>query len=373
MDYDAAGFLRPVQNTALTDAQDARIAGICPGLGLTQDASGRKDHPLWGPYVSVHRCHATSPALRHRASSGGGLSAVLIHLLETGAVDRVLQVGADPDLPIGNRVVLSDSPEDIFDNAGSRYAPSAPLADIAPLLDSADRIAFVGKPCDVAALRALARQDPRVDERFPFMLSFFCAGVPSLAGAREVVSRLGVSEAALSAFRYRGDGWPGFATATDLRGEAFRMSYADSWGGILSRHVQFRCKICPDGTGGFADLVCADSWESDARGYPLFSEAEGISLIMSRTEKGEELLRSVQDAGHVEIFPFDIDALETIQPGQRGKRRLTLSRIAALSVLRRPVPAFRGFHLWHNARRAGLAALTKNFLGTLRRVLSGRV
>jgi coenzyme F420 hydrogenase subunit beta len=37
------------------------------------------------------------------------------------------------------------------------------------------------------------------------------------------------------------------------------MSYADSWGGILSRHVQFRCKICPDGTGGFADVVCADA------------------------------------------------------------------------------------------------------------------
>ena len=50
------------------------------------------------------------------------------------------------------------------------------------------------------------------------------------------------------------------------------MSYHNSWGKILSRHVQHRCKICADGTGNPADLVCADAWHADDEGYPLFEE-----------------------------------------------------------------------------------------------------
>jgi coenzyme F420 hydrogenase subunit beta len=370
---DRAGFLRPVQTAPLTAEQERRVAEACPGLGLTQDPAGRTDHPLWGPYISVETCHAADPALRHRASSGGGLSAILVHLLDSGAVDRVLQVAADPDLPFANRIVLNATAEQVFDSAGSRYAPSAPLAGIGPLLDTDLRIAFVGKPCDVAALRALARSDPRIDQRFPYMLSFFCAGVPSLTGAREVLKRLGVAEASLASFRYRGDGWPGFATATTTAGETSRMSYADSWGGILARNLQFRCKICPDGTGGFADLVCADAWEADEQGYPLFEERDGVSLVMSRTDKGEALLRDAQASGHIAVSPFALETLVSIQPGQRDKRRLALSRIAALVVSGRPRPAFRGFHLLRNAGQAGILALGKNFLGTLKRIVTGRL
>lgn len=373
MQVDDTGFLRPLETGDVSREQDQNIAAVCPGLSLDLKPEGRRDHTLWGPYIEVYSGHACDPALRHQASSGGGLSALLIHLLDSGAVDRVLQVGADPDLPIGNRIVLNDAGSEVFNSAGSRYAPSAPLAGIAPLLETELRIAFVGKPCDVAALRALARSDPRVDQRFPYMLSFFCAGVPSLRGAREVLDVLGVPEKNVAAFRYRGDGWPGFATAISETGEKARMSYADSWGGILSRHLQFRCKICPDGTGGFADVVCADAWEADERGYPVFAERDGISLVLSRTKKGEDLIRAARDAGKLTTEPFELEALTSIQPGQRDKRRLALSRIAALWVTFRPIPRFRGFHLARNARHATTRLLAKNFLGTFRRILTGRM
>ena len=90
----------------------------------------------------------------------------------------------------------------------------------------------------------------------------------------------------MASFRYRGDGWPGFATVRLKDGREARMSYAESWGGILTNYVQFRCRISPDGTGGFADIACGDAWYADAKGYPLFEEAEGRSLIVSRTRQG---------------------------------------------------------------------------------------
>lgn len=372
MQQSGDGFLRPERLSRPADDAEARIAAACPALALELRAEGRRDHRLWGPYLEVRTGHANDSELRRNASSGGVLSALLTHLLESGAVDEVVQVGADPDLPFGNRTALSSVAGDIFDNAGSRYAPSAPLSGVETLLQSGKRLAFVGKPCDVSALRALSRLDPRVDATFPILLSFFCAGVPSLAGARELIERMGVAEDQLVGFRYRGDGWPGFATATRLDGTRAQMSYADSWGGILSRHLQPRCKVCPDGTGGFADVVCADAWKTDAAGYPLFEEEDGESLVLSRTETGARLVREAAESGRISLSDFEIDMLSDMQPGQRRKRQLTLPRILAFRLLLKIAPRFSGFHLTENSRNAGISEAFKNFAGTLRRLLSGR-
>lgn len=372
MHLASPGYLRPVETGPLTSEEDAAIAAVCPGLSMTQEAGERTDHLLWGPIVTVRSGHAVDPGLRRTASSGGVLSALLVHLLETGAIDAVIENGASPSLPIGNQTVLARTAAEVEAAAGSRYAPSAPLEGLTRYLERPERFAFVGKPCDVAALRAMARRDPRIDARFPYMLSFFCAGVPSHSGAREILARLGVAEEELSAFRYRGNGWPGFATATRADGSQERMSYADSWGGILSRHVQFRCKICPDGTGGFADAVCADAWHCDEKGYPLFEEGEGTSLVISRTARGEELVRGAMAAGRIEVGTLAPDAVIAMQPGQTVKKRVALARIAALAATLRPVPRFRGFNLARAARTAGLRLTLRNFLGTCRRLLLAR-
>ena len=83
-------------------------------------------------------------------------------------------------------------------------------------------------------------------------------------------------------------------------GRVFDLTYDAAW---YSRNVpwkydmQFRCKICPDGVGGAADVVCADAWECDEAGYPLFDERDGSSLILSRTEK---------EHGHRNAISFQI-------------------------------------------------------------------
>ena len=364
------GFLRPCQTAPLDAAQEDRVAAACPGARLRQPTpAGTTDHPMWGPLLQVRSGHAADPEIRRNASSGGALSALLVHLLECAEVDYVLQTTADTALPYGNRTVASLSRDAVQAAAGSRYAPSAPLAEIDAHLDGQGRFAFVGKPCDVAALRALARIDPRVDAKVPYMLSFFCAGVPSLDGAREVLQALDVDEAELAAFRYRGDGWPGYATARRHDGSTARMSYADSWGGILSRHVQFRCKICPDGTGGAADVVCADAWHCDDKGYPLFEEDDGWSLIVSRTGRGEELVLRAQEAGALTARPTPVDAVAQMQPGQVKRKSLALSRILGAAAMLRPAPRFDGFHLARVACGAGLRANLHSFLGTVRRIV----
>jgi coenzyme F420 hydrogenase subunit beta len=368
MAMTSAGVLRPQAVAPLPDATDAIISDICPGVRLAQTSREGRDHPLWGPLIAVRAGAATDPDLRHHASSGGALSALLVYLLETGSVDRVVQVAASAASPIENATVETVCAEGVRRAAGSRYGPSAPLADLDRQLARPGRFALVGKPCDIAAARALARHDPRVAEKIPVMVSFFCAGVPSLHGTKAILERLNVDAEALANFRYRGDGWPGRCTATLRDNASASMSYAESWGDVLSKHVQFRCKICPDGSGGFADVVFGDAWHCDERGYPAFEEQDGRSLVLTRTRSGEDLVRRAIAAGYLSAGEIGAGDIESMQPSQASRKRLVLSRLAAMALLGRRPPRFRGLHLTRAARSANLLVQIRNFLGMARRL-----
>lgn len=376
MEMAPPGYLRPRQTQTLTAAEDARIGRFCPGLIQTVEAEGRKDPPLWGPYVEMLTGWATDPDLRFAGASGGGLSAIAGWLLDSGTVDAVIQIEADALHPTANHTRISTSAGEVSAAAGSRYASSAPLEGLAAQLAehraTGRRFAMLGKPCDAAALRALTREDAEIAAAFPVILSFFCAGVPSREGGLAVLEALGVSEGEVASFRYRGNGWPGQATATLTDGSTRSMSYHDSWGGILSKHVQHRCKICADGTGVAADIVCADAWEADATGYPSFDDRPGVSLIVARTPLGQRLIAGARAAGRIETAPYDVAKLAAIQPGQRERRRALLARLLALRLAGRPIPRYEGLKITAAARQNPLRRNLKNFLGTLRRVLRPR-
>ncbi|WP_255551719.1 Coenzyme F420 hydrogenase/dehydrogenase, beta subunit C-terminal domain [Erythrobacter crassostreae] len=367
------GFRRPEQRTEISAIQASLIDQACPGVNIRHEPAEHEAeyHAIWGPLIKARLGWSSDVSLRHRASSGGGLSAILLHLLEHGEVDYVLHTSVSEHSPIRNSLAISTGRDDVFHAAGSRYAPSSPLEDIGARLDGPKRFAFVGKPCDVAALRQLARHDPRVDEKVPYMIAFMCAGVPSHHGTSQLLREMGVEdESDIKEFRYRGDGWPGYATAQMSGGSKLSMDYDTSWGSILNRHLQFRCKICPDGVGEFADIVCADGWYCDESGEPVFEESEGRSIVMTRTKRGEALVSRAIDEGHLIAEHVTVEEIANMQPYQARRKGLVLSRLAAMVVSGRRTPRFENLELAQNARLLGLIGNLRSMLGTLRRLLS---
>jgi coenzyme F420 hydrogenase subunit beta len=365
------GYNRPHQHAPLSAEAERAVAHGCPGSAVAGWNDKSDCDPFWGPHQSISTGNSTDPELRFAASSGGMISALLAHALETGLVDEVIQVGAADD-PTRTAIRRSSSGEEIAASAGSRYSPSSPLAFVGDLLDEDKSFAFVGKPCDVSALRRLGELDSRVAERFPVVLSFFCGGIPSHRGTQQILDDLGVAKADLADFKYRGDGWPGYATATRRDGSSERMSYADSWGGRLSKHVQFRCKICPDAVGGTADIACADAWYGDESGYPQFEETDGRSLVIARSDAGSALVESARRAGRIETEACPLRDIDLMQPSQARRKRLIASRVAALAATAQPWPDYRGVAVPAAARRAGFGETLKSFLGMGRRIVMGK-
>lgn len=366
MAFNQHGFLRPVVLQPLTPADETLVRAVCPGIGLTHAPQTAAYHPLWGPLVAVRTGYALDAALRHGGSSGGAISALLTFLLESGKVDYVLHIGASLSEPLINEIKLSSNRAEVLANAGSRYAPSAPLTAIDALLARPGRFAFVGKPCDVAALRRYAQQNPAVNDKVPYMLSFMCAGVPSMKGTEAILRRFDVAPAEVRSFAYRGNGWPGMTRVETHGGAVHETDYATSWGTILNRHLQARCKICPDGIGEFADVVCADAWYGKD-GYPDFAEQEGRSLVISRTGQGERLLAEAEAAGYLGLAPLAVDEVRKMQPYQENRKQMVLARVLALRVMGRPAPVYRRLRLSRTAWMGGIKANAKNFLGMLKR------
>lgn len=372
METAEPGYSRPVQNAPLPPAIEKVIEKACPGSVVAPWMPAPQRHASWGPWYRTMTGYAADGSVRHAASSGGAISALLIEALNGGLIERVLHVVADTERPTRNIMQWSHNAAEIIQGAGSRYAASSPLALVDEALDDGRPFAFVGKPCDISALRQLALSDPRVDRQIPLKLSFFCGGLPAYAGADRIIRAMGLEPHEVVAFRYRGNGWPGMARARTADGRSGEMTYAESWGRHLSSQVQFRCKICPDAVGGVADIACADAWYGGESGYPSFEEQEGRSLIMSRTQIGEALLDRAIRNGALIAEPLEIKEVDLMQPAQARRKRLVGSRLAASAVLFQPRPSMKGLDVAVASRQGGFSERMKNFVGTARRIVLGR-
>ena len=369
IELDSEGFFRPKVLQDTSNSWDL-IKQVCPGILVQHqiNSTDRSWDPLWGPIIDLKAGYATDETIRWQASSGGAISALLCYLLESESADYVLQIGASLEKPLDNKIYLSRSREDILKCAGSRYAPAAPLTQIRTLLQqNVGRVVFVGKPCDVAALRAFLKFHPELTSKITCLISFFCAGTPSIHATEDVIQAMGANKSKVVNFRYRGNGWPGQAMVVTSDGESYQMGYDDSWGKILGRQLQFRCKICPDGVGELADITCADGWYLK-EGSPDFTEKPGRSLIFSRTELGRKIVAGAIESGYLASEPYNLSEVELIQPYQAKRRRLVASRLLALLIAQSPSPKYVGFHLIRNALRISMKDNWGSFTGMLHRL-----
>lgn len=114
----------------------------------------RPDELHFGPHVKLLRARMTKP--REGAQWTGITTRIGERLLETGAVDAVLTVAADPADRWKPMPVLVTKAEDMASARGMRMGYAPVLALIEPALKLGyRRLAVIGIPCQVYALRAL--------------------------------------------------------------------------------------------------------------------------------------------------------------------------------------------------------------------------
>ena len=344
------GFLRPQTIRELNSLEVELFNSVCPGISVSHERRDNSFAPTWGPVKEVMTGHALDDEVRYKGSSGGIVSMLAIHLLESKQVQGVLHIVPSDKNPFENVAQISRTREEILRGAGSRYAPAAPLSRLLDCLSQEGVFAFIGKPCDVASLKSLMRFNSTVKNKFPFLIAFMCAGTPSLHGSEEVVRTMGFDPSEVINFRYRGNGWPGKARAEIKDGRSAEIDYDTSWGRILGKYLPFRCKICPDGTGEFADISCADAWKTDEKGYPLFTENAGRNLVIARTDTGLRLIKELEESKKILLDISSLADAEKMQPYQVHRKRTLLARLLGYTMAFKATPSYRNLGLFSSAK-----------------------
>jgi len=352
---------------------------ICPGAHLehTFDTSDKEliEDLLdgWGPVYEVWEGYACDEEIRHSGSSGGVATALALFCIEQKNIDNVLHTANKKDIPYLNETVFSKSREELLAASGSRYAPASPCDGLIRIDSDNCSCVMVGKPCDIAAAQATRKIRKNINDNIKFTIGFFCAGTPSLQATLELLKANGIENPDLvTKLKYRGDGWPGPWTA-EYKGDTDsiqrkRMTYKDSWR-FLQKYRQWRCYICPDHTGEFADIAVGDPWYREDN-----SNDPGRSLILARTKKGRQLLHEAVEAGYIKLTKNEASLLPRSQPNILNARGALWMRLKILRLFGAGVPEYKGFKTFCFWRRSlNTKQKIQSLTGTIKRIYIKRL
>lgn len=374
-----SGYERPHVVGDLTQETVDIIYDSCPGLRQDSLPEALLDEdaiidPVWGPYLEMMSAHATDQEVRIKAASGGVLTALSMYLVDTGQVSFVLHATpASEDVTFGVPKI-SLSSEDVRQGTSSIYGPTAPLKDIKSVLDRGEPFAFVGKPCDISALRNYARYDCRINTLIRYWLTPVCGGIVPPPQLDKFLATRNITRRDLTSFRYRGDMCPGDTEFETRDGAAHKANMYELYGGFDEADWQlpFRCKICPDGPGEGADIAAGDQWVDDIPDWETAHLDKGTNAVIVRTAAGARLMRAAMDAGYItkeqEITPRFYD---TCQHHHVVKKMYMRARWDGLASEGRLTPRSRGLRLDEFAVKNDATTNTRQTEGTRHRVRSG--
>ncbi len=145
------GRERPVVRVPLDPQTLERINAVCPGTRVEgarpgAQSTGARTDLIWGPVERLAIGYAADPRVRHRASTGGVLTALGQFLLESGRVKFILHVSASAAAPMRTERRLSFDAASVLEGAGSRYGPAATLIDFTSALDRQEPFALIANP-----------------------------------------------------------------------------------------------------------------------------------------------------------------------------------------------------------------------------------
>jgi coenzyme F420 hydrogenase subunit beta len=376
--------IRPrVDENKCQQCQDC--VSVCPGISLKHEAfqvnTIRELSEGWGPIIELYEGYASESNVRYSGSSGGIATALAIYAIEAKKYTGVLHIKSNPQNPLENIPTFSTSKQELLSTTGSRYSPAAPCQAFNRIKNAPGKCLFIGKPCDCVALRKAMLKDTDLKNKVGMIFSIFCAGTPSTSGTFAVLDHMRVSDKTkISQFRYRGNGWPGevkadFPDIIQTKGlprdvikydKSLAMTYDNAWGNILNKHVQLRCRLCPDSTGEFADISGGDPWYKQER------QSAGVSLILCRTNAGLELIKAAHKDNAISIKKVKPHSLPDAQRNVLNRRCEIYGRLITMKLFNIPIPIYHNIPLKNNWKTLNIKNKLKTVLSTVRRIFIRR-
>ncbi len=318
---------------------------VCPGKGVDFKSLAREfidttasHHPDLGHWNGMWAAHSASADVIEHASSGGVMTEIAAHLLENGLVNGVVTTRMTYGSP-GPRpeTFIARSRAELLAAQGSKYCPVPAVAALADPGALPGPVAFIGTPCQIAAVRMIQRVRPEWKERVPYTIGNFCGGFRDFREMHRLIRKYGLAPERVVRFRYRGGGQPGSLLIEDDAGRVVTRPYPD-----YVRETGYtklrRCLLCVDATAELADFSCGDAWLDR-----FMHDANPWSIVMTRTCAARKILEDLDRLGVITTAALSPDEVRHSQRiNLTSKKHRQHARRRLYRWMGRQVPEYNG-------------------------------
>lgn len=334
----------PAPRRSLTPEEDASLAlawAVCPGRGvlypeLFQWMGTEVSTWLLGPYRKLWTGHAREEAVRRRGASGGVISRVLIHLLESGQVDGAVVLRQGVPTPEVASPVIARTREEVLAAAQSVYAVT-PVLTILPEIEAfPGRLAFVGLPEQVAALRMLQAAGHPAARKVVFVAGPYVGTNMYQGAVRAFLRAHGVKDGVpIAKLEWRAGEWPGHLRVETADGRVF-TAHKFYYNYLIPFYVSRNCQITPDFSNELTDLSVGDAWSPD-----LEAAGGGHSVVVARSGRAVEVLEEMAAEGLLALEPVTLERAAAMHGHMIDfKKRGSFLRLEKQARRGLPVPEF---------------------------------
>lgn len=286
---------------------------ICPHSealqlrALKSVADAPAKHEALGYYRKIVLAQAVDPKLREQSRGAGVVTSLLTYGVEKKFFDSAIVSQAEADNPSKPKASVALVPDDILSAVGSKFFPSA----VAKAYGSAvygygkSKIAFVGVPCHVLALRKMEAWQHKIGNNLAITLGLFCFGSFSMSPLLQYIEKnYHVKPSEIKHMRLSSK----FVVQTAK--DVIRIPISE-----IEQHILPSCRTCTDFTNELADISIGSA-------YPL----EGWSTVIIRTKAGEDFFYDAVENGVINTWVIEQEpnVYERVVRAAMQKRRAAL-------------------------------------------------
>lgn len=274
---------------------------ICPNSGTLEDLLAQKlgIQDKLGHISDIIAAKTTKEAIKKVGQDGGIVTTFLYYLFEKNLIDAAVVSEYDEELHTIPKLIFEK--EELLKSAGTRYSISSqiiPLKDLynIPLeiqekkgiydIDQM-RVAFVGTPCQVKALRKMQYLSIKPAHVIKYIISLFCFenfDYSSLYDAIE--AKKGINPPQIKKTYIKKNFY-----IQKQNDQILEINIKD-----LDPAVRSHCKVCDDFTGRYSDISIGSTGAPD-----------NYSIIITRNESGQKVIDSLLSRHYIDqyIHPRD--------------------------------------------------------------------
>jgi coenzyme F420 hydrogenase subunit beta len=235
-----------------------------------------------GYYRKILLAQTVDSKLREKGGGARVVTALLNYGIENNFFDSAIVSVAEPEDGTRTKPIVACIPDDIFSAEGSKFFPIPVVSAYGSAVNEylKKKIAVVGVPCHVLALRKMEAWQHKITENLKLVIGLLCFGTYSLKPLQDYLAKnYNIQPSEIIKMHLSKE------LIVETKNKTIKIPFEEAEDKIL-----LSCRTCADFTAEFADI-------SIGRAFPL----KDWSVVIIRTKKGEDFFSAAVEKGVIKV------------------------------------------------------------------------